>query len=794
MRNLKRVLALALAVVMMIGMMVTASAATYADEAAIDAKYATAVEVTSDMGLFRGQGTGFAPKATLTRAEAAAILYRVMTTDVTDSKISLYDYESAKLADIEAGKWYTGYINFANNGGYVMGDGTNFYPLMTVTGTQFLAMMLRALGYGQMGEYEGAAWIDNVLTDASEKGLLAGIANVASLNAPATRELVAQLLWNALRTDMTTYTPALGYVTSLLTGANTLGETKFKLKSASATDTWGRPQTKWYADKNNDNVAQTAEVYTTLTDTPVLTYTAAVKVCQLVADLGLKTNDTTQIHKNSSSAMYTAYALNYLDTTTTLYGTDTGVLTEVYKLANGDYRVVEIDTYLAKVGTVTPAKVDANGHITPASTNLTVYLANAGGISATYETEAFARGQYVLVNRTTDGVIREVKAATPAAAALTGYNTFTETSTLGGVEYKWSAHYYVGNPGTLFKTYNVYTDTYGNVIGLTEQSAAYNYGIITDMAWANSYNPLDAAKVYANIKGFAAEADASTTVLDVALTDGDAFTSSDATAGVPGSLTVSTIKANNDDYYDTAYKFTTAPNGARVIVAVGNAQTGVNFITGVPTVVTAASAYYATNDNTVYLVKTGSAATGYTYTSYTGYKTIPGMTGTNISFFAEDGYVTYCFVDASSATFTGASEVAYVGTAANVGQNNGLYAYYVNVKGTNTLKFSTASSLSSFIGVGLYTVTYDANGYITGIAAWNGDVVVNNVTFYNGTVITNNTSNAAASVNCTNAGLWKVVPGVGIVPGTAAELTAGNVTAYLDKNTAGVVTDIYYVG
>ena len=52
MRNLKRVLALALALVMMLGMMITASAASYADQDAIDTKYVEAVEVLSGLGIF----------------------------------------------------------------------------------------------------------------------------------------------------------------------------------------------------------------------------------------------------------------------------------------------------------------------------------------------------------------------------------------------------------------------------------------------------------------------------------------------------------------------------------------------------------------------------------------------------------------------------------------------------------------------------------------------------------------------------------------------------------------------
>ncbi|MGN1004609.1 MAG: S-layer homology domain-containing protein [Oscillospiraceae bacterium] len=212
MRNLKRVLALAMALVLTLGMMVIgANAASYTDAAQIDADYSEAIDVLTGMGVFQGQGNGvFAPKAILTRAEASALIYRVLTGDVTDAKKDLYDYSS--FDDVKEGQWYTGYITYAANGGYIKGYGDGKFGLNDkVTGVQVLAIMLRAIGYGQKGEYEGAGWKDNVLTDAFDNGMLTGIAT-NDLDKGATRELVAQLLFNAItKPAMVTYTPALGY-------------------------------------------------------------------------------------------------------------------------------------------------------------------------------------------------------------------------------------------------------------------------------------------------------------------------------------------------------------------------------------------------------------------------------------------------------------------------------------------------------------------------------------------------------------------------------------------------------
>ena len=72
MRNLKRALSLALASVMLLGMMVVGSSASFVDESKIVNK--EAVAITSGLGLFAGTTDGkFDPQGTVTRAQMAQI-------------------------------------------------------------------------------------------------------------------------------------------------------------------------------------------------------------------------------------------------------------------------------------------------------------------------------------------------------------------------------------------------------------------------------------------------------------------------------------------------------------------------------------------------------------------------------------------------------------------------------------------------------------------------------------------------------------------------------------------------
>ena len=211
---MKKLLAMVLALVMTLSLAVSANAA-FKDVKDIDETYAESAAVLNGLGVFKGyeekDGTfSFQPKNAITRAEVAAIVYRIYTGDVKDAYVKNYETYN-KFGDMAGAGWAKGYIGYCANAALVKGypNGT-FVPSGKVTGYEVLAMILRAVGYDQKGEFTGADWALHVAEIAERQGVLDNVKGV-DLNAPATRELVAELLFQSINVPMVTYTAAFGY-------------------------------------------------------------------------------------------------------------------------------------------------------------------------------------------------------------------------------------------------------------------------------------------------------------------------------------------------------------------------------------------------------------------------------------------------------------------------------------------------------------------------------------------------------------------------------------------------------
>lgn len=235
MRNLKKFLALVMAMVMAMSLMITADAkivnsTDFGDEGSVIAEFDEAVAVLTGMGIIKGDGGNFRPSDTITRAEVAALLYRVISTDVNDTQTPLYKDVKTDFVDIPDGAWYEGYVGYLWNAKIIKGiDPTHFNPKGNVTGYEVLAMILRAIGYDKNNEFTGGTWQITVSSLAQQEGLLTDVDktnyNASTLWQNARRDVVASLLFCGMtKTPMVVWNSALSYQkTGMVTGVNGTG-------------------------------------------------------------------------------------------------------------------------------------------------------------------------------------------------------------------------------------------------------------------------------------------------------------------------------------------------------------------------------------------------------------------------------------------------------------------------------------------------------------------------------------------------------------------------------------------
>ena len=735
---MKKLLAMVLALVMTLSLAVSANA--FKDDTKISDDYAEAVAVLNGMGVFKGYEDGsFKPEGNITRAEVATIVYRIYTADVAkNDKSGLYATYN-KFSDMAGASWAAGYIGYCANASLVKGypDGT-FKPSGKVTGYEVLAMILRAVGYDKNNEFSGADWALHVAQTAQQLGILDNVAKTTDLNAPASRELVAELLFQGIQKAQVTYTPAFGYVTDKVinTKTNSLGEKNFKLASAVAADKWGRPATKW--------TYNTGDKSTTFVSKADVSYTKAVAECDVAHDLGLSA-DTAYTLIVNGQPQTTNYLVNLTDTVTKMGAQ--GRLFEVYKDAK---TIVMIDTFLAKVTYVADITYDAQGHVkTPATITLEVYDGTNGTgaqKAATYTTltlkdydnnYGYAKDEYVLVNAYTNDpnsatISGKVFNNTKQYAEIVGKATSIEGAqsviywnaqqhNVEGTVYDDAVKFYLDQAAQKDAKYTWYFDSYNNLIGAVEIAAANSYGVINSIWWAgNATDGSGVAKANVTyVDGTTAQVDISEVTYASANNEVVTGTVTHST----GTTTANVMKAVGNLFYVDSYiktntdldankllnghlfRFTTKSNGTLSAVEVStyttasataanladygklhNTETGLAVYKNTQ-VYTNLTNTLVVNANTTFLVRSGAgtSASPYTFKSITGF--------TNI-----DNY--------------NAAEVDWVDL------NSDNVADYVYVIGATTS--SKVTSLFYFDGQqGAYTLadgTWVVKGYVDGVA------------------------------------------------------------------------------
>ena len=630
---MKKLLAMVLALVMTLSLAVSASAVK-ADEK-INEDYAEAVAVLNGMGVFKGYEDGsFKPENNITRAEVATIIYRIYTGDVAkNDKSGLYATYN-KFSDMAGAGWAAGYIGYCSNAELVKGypNGT-FQPSGNITGYEVLAMILRAVGYDKNGEFTGADWALNVAKYAEQLHILDNVAKTTNLGAPATRELVAEILFRAINVPMVTYTAAFGYQNVGLNGDKdgklfqnnvTLGKKNFELKKDDKTaDKFGRPTITW--------TYKTGDEETVIAVKPLATFTEPAKNCEVYDESGLAKNTKLDVYTNSEKKDGTyVIADNKEDSKQAMQGR----LTEVYK-----DRLVNVDTYLAEITKTVAEKTDAKGHVTKAYVlvDKDVYGYEGKTLDNKFVTKDEYKVDDLVLITVADGEIQSMVKAENKGAVLTGVlgnrktiDDIQKVTALDKEDVKINhTAKYQPKELTLGKTYTFYFDTYGNVIGAEE--LASNYAVL-DTLYTDTVKGVDTA--FGDLYFFDGESKTDATINEVVGDDAGDF---EATA------------KKNDHYYYTVYAYTVDKDGAYTLDNAGfhNADAA-EYKNGNKYITVDGERLQLSKDSKI-LLQTKESPKG-TFAQYTGFEKLPSFAGYEVQYTVVDGYVDMIYVYAYELT------------------------------------------------------------------------------------------------------------------------------------------------
>ena len=680
---MKKFLSLVLALVMTMSLVtVSAGAKDFTDDSSIT--YKEAVDVMSAAKVIDGYAEGdFRPSATLTRGAAAKIICNLILGPTTASALVA---DAAPYSDVPTTHTFAGYIAYCQKEGIISGyaDGT-FRPANTLTGYAFMKMLLGALGYdAEVEQYTGANWSINVAKRALNIGLdddLVGSFNgVKAVN----REEACLYAFNTLKATMVEYeknsTVTVGNITIKDTSsakemANTGktdgnidkdGKMQFAekyftdLKEFDSTDDFYRPATQWKI--KSEEVGK-------YTDTADLTYTKKVESGDIYKDLDLgdtiaAKNVSVYVNGEEAAAAEVAIKKGSEDAIGDKTGSKgNGVLTEVFYDKDDDSVVItQIVTYVGEINKTVKAtaKKDAYVVLTPetsANGNVSAPVNQNGDRykNLEFETdEKFDDDTYVLY--TYSFKADEVKSVV-AAEKVEGYvsKTINKTNdldqnngmTIAGTDYKMSkanAGDALGNV-SVKNDYTVYLDQYGYIIYVEEIKEIGNYALLLATANKGSFIG-DKAQLLLT--------DGTTKFVT---TDENYHTGSKAIAN----NTIVTFRENSDGTY--TLKAVTKNGGTKengnneTSFVMKNDKAGIviETVSSKDTVVTANSAsVFVVADKLTGSTVPASLADIDDWTSYTGIKNAPSVSGGNVKVYyycKSNSMVTVMFVvPASGAT------------------------------------------------------------------------------------------------------------------------------------------------
>ena len=687
---MKKLLALVLALVMSMSL-VTISNAAFKDADKID--YKEAVDVMNAVGVFIGDEKGnFNAKENLTREQAAKIIaYLELGEKAADALVG-----SATFTDVAATRWSAGFVSYCAQAGVVSGYDGKFDPAGQLTALQFGKMLLVEIGYdAKAAGMVGTDWAINTSKLLATTGLMNGIDG--SVNQVLTREKAAQMCLNALKTPTVEYATKGSnitvngaeinfgasvptYVTNTVAKEQTisndtltnskeytieLGEKLFKklVLENNTTDAFGRPTHTWKL--STTKIGEYA-------DEATLTYTKEVELGDIYADLGLSKTTTANEFWQDGKENKTLPSFAKKDDSA-LSGSNNGVLTQIYYDSDandgkGEIIVVQINTYAAKVASVTKASGAADRYITLSK------LSARDDLNTKYETEDFAAKDlvsYTCAYNKSSGQyeIQSVKAleksVTGTLTQWTGTDTGNSKSsfTVDGTKYNYSNKADIrkadGATAATIASFkvneselDVYLDDYGYALYVVGTKVADNYAVVIGLGNTNAYGSetfgatlllADGTKKEVTAK-YSTDDNGSTIGLSAINYTGTPNTTNSTVTYEPGTSNknlVDDVVGDLVKYYvnkDGVYELTMAGLNANKDAATGkwsdaydasvSSKTGVNFTNGRSLVTLTASgsttSRYATTE-TLFFVATTNSSGKAVYNVYKGYENMPSV-------------------------------------------------------------------------------------------------------------------------------------------------------------------------
>ena len=444
MRNLKRVLSLALASVMLIGMMVIGAGAadkTAADLTDMDKVTNTeAVNLMVDLGIIEGKPDGsFAPTEGVDRATMAKLITYILMGDVD---AAIFEGTVTDLTDIDT-NWAEGYIKYCYSNGIISGDGQgHFFPTQGVTVVQAAKMLLVALGYDadNRGYQSNSNWSVNIMKDAQTTGLMDGIS--ATATDALTRDGAAQMIFNALFANTVEpqyqYDMGTQYIVSYKSAAS-LAETMYNgLTKVTGTVKTAGADTEFSVvspDKVNDNTISLNQkgLSTTPAQTNMkvvfyvdkngkLVSSAAVSKASTVYEIPVGLTDGAATKSGTVQNWLKGEGLSY--TTETLESTPSVVTYSDAAPKTTDNTALKAVITGLKAGEVATAVADGNGKIT----NITVISKKVANVSSAAKTKVDDETTYVygLPGITGTGTSAKFNGIAATTETVVGYESLSK--------------------------------------------------------------------------------------------------------------------------------------------------------------------------------------------------------------------------------------------------------------------------------------------------------------------------------------------------------------------------------